>query len=189
MILLLDNYDSFTYNLVDYFGQLGIESKVFRNDFPIEEIKHFDYSGIVLSPGPENPSLAGNLLHVVNHYIGKCPMLGICLGHQAIAEFLGGKLAKADYPMHGKISKLVTRGSEAFKDLPTQFEVVRYHSLLVEELPDVLNPTAYTESGELMAFESDEDLMVWGLQFHPEAILTQYGLEMLRNWVTFYNIV
>lgn len=189
MILLLDNYDSFTYNLVDYFAQLGIESKVFRNDSPLERIQSFEYQGIVLSPGPENPSSAGNLLEVVAHYIGKCPMLGICLGHQAIAEFLGGDLSKAEYPMHGKISKIKTRGGEIFRNMPNQFEVVRYHSLVVNDLPSTLEPTAFTTSGELMAYESDSSLKAWGLQFHPEAVLTQYGLEMLRNWVTFYNIV
>lgn len=189
MILLLDNYDSFTYNLVDYFGQLGIEARVFRNDSPLSEISSFEYSAIVLSPGPENPKRAGNLLQVVDAYIGKLPMLGICLGHQAIAEFLGGELKKAKYPMHGKISAIEHRGSKAFKDLPTRFDVVRYHSLIVENLPGTLKPTAYTSADELMAFESDDDYMAWGLQFHPEAVLTQYGLEILRNWVTFYNIV
>jgi len=189
LILLLDNYDSFTYNLVDYFGQLGIESKVFRNDSPLEQIQAFEYEGIVLSPGPESPSSAGNLLEVVGYYLGKCPMLGICLGHQAIAEFLGGDLSKAKYPMHGKISQISTEESHAFRNLPQHFEVVRYHSLIVDSLPSALKPTAFTLSGELMAYESDHTLRAWGFQFHPEAVLTQYGLEMLRNWVTFYNIV
>ncbi len=116
-------------------------------------------------------------------------MLGICLGHQAIAEFLGGDLSKAEYPMHGKISQISTERSHAFKNLPQRFEVVRYHSLIVNSLPAALRPTAFTASGELMAYESDHTLRAWGFQFHPEAVLTQYGLEMLRNWVTFYNIV
>jgi len=189
LILLLDNYDSFTYNLVDYFGQLGIDCKVFRNDSPIEDIESFDYRGVVLSPGPENPKRAGNLLQVVETYLGKGPMLGICLGHQAIAEFLGGELVKANYPMHGKVSRIITSGGHAFNELPAQFDVVRYHSLIVQNLPKNLKATAFTELEELMAFESEPTLMAWGLQFHPEAVLTQYGLDMLRNWVTFYNIV
>ncbi len=189
MILLLDNYDSFTYNLVDYFNQLGVEVKVFRNDCTLDEIQSFEYSGVVLSPGPEHPCVAGNLMAVVESYLGQCPMLGICLGHQAIAQFFGGKLVKADYPMHGKISEILTSESNTFHDLPSRFEVVRYHSLIVESLPRELRATAMTASNELMAFESEPRLMAWGLQFHPEAVLTQYGLEMLRNWVTFYNIV
>lgn len=189
MILLLDNYDSFTYNLVDYFGQLGVETKVFRNDSSLKEIQSFEYSGLVLSPGPEKPKRAGNLLEVVAAYLGKCPMLGICLGHQAIAQYLGAELVKASYPMHGKVSRIVTREGQVFKGLPDHFEVVRYHSLIIQNLPQNLKATAFTASQELMAFESESALMAWGLQFHPEAVLTQYGLDMLRNWVTFYNIV
>lgn len=174
---------------MDYFGQLGVETKVFRNDSAIEEIQSFPYSAVVLSPGPENPKRAGNLLQVVEAYLGQCPMLGICLGHQAIAEFLGAELVKASYPMHGKVSKLIIQEGQIFNGLPSQFEVVRYHSLIVKNLPKDLKATAFTASDELMAFESEPALMAWGLQFHPEAVLTQYGLDMLRNWVTFYNIV
>lgn len=189
MILLLDNYDSFTYNLVDYFNQLGVETKVFRNDSSIKDIQSFEYRGLVLSPGPEKPKSAGNLLEVVAAYLGKLPMLGICLGHQAIAEFLGGELVKANYPMHGKVSRIITEEGQVFNGLPDHFEVVRYHSLIIQNLPETLKATARTESQELMAYESESELMAWGLQFHPEAVLTQYGLDMLRNWVTFYNIV
>ena len=189
MILLIDNYDSFTYNLVDYFGRLGVEIKVFRNNATLNTMASETFSGIVLSPGPEKPAAAGNLNTIVSPYIGKVPMLGICLGHQAIAQYLGAELVKADYPMHGKISKIRHLNSIAFAGLPNPLNVVRYHSLIVRNLPESLIPTAKTETNELMAFESEPDLMAWGLQFHPEAILTQYGLEMLRNWVTFYNIV
>ncbi len=190
MILLLDNYDSFTYNLVDYFQQLEVEVKVFRNDDPLDKIQDAGpYTGIVLSPGPERPQFSGNLLSVTKVFLGKVPVLGICLGHQAIAEHLGASLVKAQYPMHGKISRIKTTGGDIFNGLPEEFEVVRYHSLIVEKLPDSLIPTAFTDKGELMAFQGSNKLMAWGLQFHPEAILTQYGLEMLRNWVTFYNIV
>lgn len=188
MILLLDNYDSFTYNLVDYFGQIGIKTDVIRNDFHLEGIDFERYSGIVLSPGPEKPNDAGNLMKVVDLQIGKRPMLGICLGHQAIGQYFGASLAKAIYPMHGKISKIRTEKSTLFEGLPEYINVVRYHSLILKELPINLIPTAYTQDSELMAFE-DLPLKVTGIQFHPEAILTEYGLEMLKNWVTFYNIV
>lgn len=189
MILLIDNYDSFTYNLVDYFEQLGVKAKVYRNDVPLEEIQIEKYSGVVLSPGPERPADAGNLLSFVAEYMGQLPMLGICLGHQAIAKHLGAKLVKAALPMHGKISKITISGGEAFKGIPNEIDVVRYHSLIVQALPKELNGTGTTKNGELMSYESVSGLMAWGLQFHPEAVLTQYGLDMLRNWVTFYNIV
>lgn len=189
MILLIDNYDSFTYNLVDYFEQLGVDTRVCRNDAPLAEIQIEDYNGIVLSPGPERPKDAGNLLRFVAEYIGKLPMLGICLGHQAIAVQMGGKLVKAELPMHGKVSKVKTSGGNAFKGIPSEIDVVRYHSLIVEDLPRELEVTGRTQSGELMSYESIPKLKAWGLQFHPEAVLTEYGLDMLRNWVTFYNIV
>uniref|UniRef100_UPI004048E593 anthranilate synthase component II n=1 Tax=Roseivirga sp. TaxID=1964215 RepID=UPI004048E593 len=188
MILIFDNYDSFTYNLVDYFGQIGISTKVIRNDSPLAEIDFDKYSGIVLSPGPERPKNAGNLMIVVENQIGKRPMLGICLGHQAIGQYLGAKLVKASYPMHGKLSEINVEEAILFKALPASFKVVRYHSLVLQDLPKSLKAVAYTKGQELMAFESQE-FKVAGIQFHPEAILTEYGLEMLKNWVTFYNIV
>jgi anthranilate synthase/aminodeoxychorismate synthase-like glutamine amidotransferase len=188
LILIFDNYDSFTYNLVDYFGQIGISTEVIRNDLPLAEIDFEKYSGIVLSPGPEKPDTAGNLMKVVETQIGKRPLLGICLGHQAIGQYLGAKLVKASYPMHGKVSKINVEEGILFKVLPSSFKVVRYHSLVLQDLPKSLKAVAYTEGQELMAFEHNE-LKVAGIQFHPEAILTEYGLEMLKNWVTFYNIV
>jgi len=188
LILIFDNYDSFTYNLVDYFGQIGIRNEVIRNDFPLAEIDFNKYSGIVLSPGPEKPYDAGNLMKVVENQIGKRPMLGICLGHQAIGQYLGAKLVKASYPMHGKLSTIHVEGEILFKSLPSTFNVVRYHSLVLQNLPSALKAVAYTKQQELMAFESHE-FKVAGIQFHPEAILTEYGLEMLKNWATFYNIV
>jgi len=188
LILLIDNYDSFTYNLVDYFNQLGVEAKVVRNDASFDDIVIDDYTGIVLSPGPERPSKAGNLLGLVEIFLGQLPMLGICLGHQAIAEFLGAKLVKANRPMHGKISKIQVVHSDTYKALPREIIVVRYHSLIVEELPESLRKTATTVNNELMSYESDDELKAWGLQFHPEAYLTEYGLEILKNWVTFHNI-
>lgn len=188
MILLLDNFDSFTYNLVDYFNQLGIEVKVIRNDQPLSEVMAGSYQGVVLSPGPETPRMAGNLMQVIEHYTNKVPMLGICLGHQAIGQYFGADLVKAGYPMHGKLSKVTVTESALFHGLPPEIEVVRYHSLVLERLPEILKATAYTTAGELMAFENKE-LKVAGIQFHPEAVLTQYGLQMLKNWASFSNIV
>ena len=188
MIVLIDNYDSFTYNLVDYFGQLGVKVKIFRNDVSLHTINLVPFRGIVLSPGPGKPLLAGNLKQIVARYIGKTPMLGICLGHQAIAEHFGAELTKAEYPMHGKISGVYYNGGKAFAGVPNPFNAVRYHSLIVRHLPQNLTPIAKTSNGELMAFESEAHLMAWGLQFHPEAIHTQHGLEILKNWIKFYNI-
>ena len=188
MVLLLDNFDSFTYNLVDYFDQLGVETLVLRNNLSLAEIKQQEYKGIVLSPGPEKPDSAGVLMQVIDHYLGKLPMLGICLGHQAIGQYLGANLVKADYPMHGKISTIRAQQSVLFQDLPESFEVVRYHSLVLEALPSGLTPTAHTMDGTLMAFEA-EDQKAYGIQFHPEAALTQHGLHILRNWARFSNIV
>lgn len=188
MILLLDNYDSFTYNLVDYFEQLGVRVKVFRNDEPLSEITRHDYLGVVLSPGPEQPSKAGNLLSVVDTYQSRLPLLGICLGHQAIGEYFGVKLVKARYPMHGKLSRIQVEQSQLFSGLPREFDVVRYHSLVLTDLPQILKPVAYAPHQELMAFEN-EALKLTGIQFHPEAALTEYGLHMLKNWAGFSNIV
>lgn len=188
MILLIDNYDSFTYNLVDYFEQLGVQVEVIQNDTPKKQLQLNKYDGVVISPGPETPEKANGLNEYLPLLIGEIPLLGICLGHQAIASYLGGRLDKASKPMHGKLSEIVIDGGILFNGLPLVFQVVRYHSLLIYDLPEMLIPTAKTKAGELMAFE-DLELKVHGMQFHPEAALTEYGLDMLRNWLTFYNIV
>lgn len=188
MILLLDNFDSFTYNLVDYFNQLGIAVKVFRNNDALEKITAHPYTGVVLSPGPERPSLAGNLMKVIAYYEDKLPMLGICLGHQAIGEYYGASLEKAAYPMHGKVSGIKTSAGILFRNIPEEIEVVRYHSLVLRNLPETLKPVAFASNNELMAFESTTGNMT-GIQFHPEAVLTEYGLEMLKNWASFSDIV
>lgn len=182
MILLLDNFDSFTYNLVDYFHQLGVESLVIRNDMPIREIKKNDYSGVVLSPGPGIPEKAGNLLEIIRYYHRKLPMLGICLGQQAINNYFGGSLKKAIKPMHGKISTITKTDNPIFKRIPGKFNVVRYHSLVCDRIPNVLDVIAQSKEEEVMAL-SHRSLPVWGLQFHPEAVLSSYGLQILRNWV------
>lgn len=188
MILILDNYDSFTYNLVDYFQQLGLEVDVIRNTMPRYQIDFKKYHGLVLSPGPEKPEKAGILMEVVKTQVGKLPILGICLGHQALGQYFGAKLVKASYPMHGKLSTIKVKNSVLFSGIPQKIEVVRYHSLILQSLPPALKITAETDTSEIMAFEHIQSKTA-GIQFHPEAILTQYGLEMLKNWATFYNIV
>lgn len=188
MILIIDNYDSFTYNLVDYFEQLGCETRVVQNDTSPENLVIDGVKGVVISPGPESPSKANHLTAYLPLLVGKRPLLGICLGHQALAEYFGAKLVKATKPMHGKISQIETAESVIFKGMPNKIEVVRYHSLIIHDLPMRLKPTAWTSTNELMAFEGITD-KVHGIQFHPEAALTQYGLDMLRNWLSFYNIV
>lgn len=180
--MLLDNFDSFTYNLVDYFKQFKVTPKVFRNDQSIDEITKYNYSGIVLSPGPGRPEESGNLLQVIRYYKNKLPVLGICLGHQAIGQFFKATIKHAEKPMHGKISKVFLEKDYLFKDLPKEIQAVRYHSLILDNLPDVLEIIATTENNEIMAIRHKK-LNIRGLQFHPEAILTDYGKSMLLNWV------
>ena len=182
MILLLDNFDSFTYNLVDYFGRLGMECHVVRNDVPLSVIQANSYKGVVLSPGPESPEKAGNLLEVLAYYHDKLPILGICLGHQAIGLYFGAELVK-NRPMHGKISQVnCDVDNPIFLDFPKSFTVVRYHSLILQNLKNELRVTAKTGSGEIMAI-AHEKYPIWGLQYHPEAILTEYGIDVLKNWI------
>lgn len=182
MILIIDNFDSFTYNLVDYFKQLGCQVIVRRNNGPLDELESKAYDGIVLSPGPGIPKNAGKLMEIIAYHAGEKPILGICLGHQALAEYFGAMLVKARKPMHGKISQIYRVEDPVFSNLPTQFDVVRYHSLVCSQLPDVLRKLAWDEFGEIMAFRHNA-LPIYGLQFHPEAVLTQFGLDILRNWI------
>lgn len=182
MILVVDNFDSFTYNLVDYFNQLGLETDVRRNSDPLSVLLSEKYSAVVLSPGPGIPSKAGNLLQVLDFYHNHVPILGICLGHQAIGEFFSGNIVKANKPMHGKISEIGHEGDDPiFQNIPTNFNVVRYHSLVCSNLSVDIKVVAKSKNGEVMAIKH-EDLPIYGLQFHPEAVLTQYGLDILRNW-------
>jgi len=181
LILVIDNFDSFTYNLVDYLNQLDLEVAVVRNNESLKNILHSKFDGILLSPGPGVPKNAGNLLCIIEYYYRKLPILGICLGHQAIGEFFGSKIVKAQKPMHGKISKIYHTNDPLFKNIPTELNVVRYHSLVCNNLPVDLEMLARTHDGEIMALKH-RILPIYGLQFHPEAVLTQYGLEILRNW-------
>ena len=187
MILVIDNFDSFTFNLVDYFKQLGLEVDVQRNNVSLRKLAAKTYAGVVLSPGPGIPEDAGNLMDILEFFHTSVPILGICLGHQAVATFFGGQLQKARKPMHGKISAITHDGDALFQHLPSRIEVVRYHSLVCENIESNLKVIAKTDAGEVMALKHN-DLPIYGLQFHPEAVLTQYGLEILGNWKNINSI-
>jgi len=191
-ILLLDNFDSFTYTLADYLHQLGAEVLVRRNDVPLAELRQLDFEAIVLSPGPGEPAAAGQLLAVIAEYYQRLPMLGVCLGQQALGEFFGAKLRRAVRPMHGKVSGIELLGADPWlAGLPRQQSVTRYHSLVLEAntLPADLCPLAVTADAdrELMALRH-VTLPLYGVQFHPEALLTKHGLAWLRNWMRCCNI-
>lgn len=186
MILLLDNFDSFTYNLVHYFGQLGVDCAVFRNNESLDVITAQEYDAVVLSPGPESPQKAGNLMEVLRYYQNKLPILGICLGHQAIGELFGAELVKAQRPMHGKVSEIAHIEDDLFKGIPDRFKVVRYHSLILKKLPPCIKATSTTDLGEVMSI-THTSLPICGLQFHPEAIMTEFGLNLLSNWIISWN--
>lgn len=185
-MILIDNYDSFTYNIVQYLEELGIEPKIFENDkVTIDELKSLDFDSIIISPGAGNPDTAGISMAVLEEFYKTKKILGICLGHQCIAKFFGANIAKSKNPTHGKTSKIfVCENSKLFKNLPKSFDVTRYHSLEVEKssMPSNLKITAETQDGIIMALEHNA-LPIYGVQFHPEAILTQYGHELLRNFI------
>jgi len=185
MILVLDNYDSFTYNLVQYLGELGAEVKVVRNDeLSVEEVAALSPSRIVISPGPCTPNEAGISLDLVARLAGTVPILGVCLGHQAIGQAFGGRVVRAQQVMHGKVSRIRHDGRGVFAGVPDEFVATRYHSLVVERasLPDTLAVTAQSEDGEIMGLRHRE-LGVEGVQFHPEALLTEHGHRMLENFL------
>ncbi len=187
MVLLLDNFDSFTYNLLDYLKRLGVPCLVLRNDTPMRTITRNDYSAIVLSPGPERPETAGCLMEVIGHYHQQLPILGVCLGHQALGLWFGAELVHAAKPMHGKLSDIQCMPVMPFDALPQQMTVVRYHSLLLTQLPTHLQAIAWTDQGEVMAMRHQQ-LPIIGLQFHPEAWLTRYGQQILGNWARHYGL-
>jgi anthranilate synthase/aminodeoxychorismate synthase-like glutamine amidotransferase len=185
MIVVIDNYDSFTYNLVQYLGELGAETRVFRNDeIPLEDIEAMSPSHIVISPGPCTPNEAGITLPLIERMAGKMPILGVCLGHQAIGQAFGGKVVRAAKVMHGKVSRVRHDGSGVFSQIPDEFVATRYHSLIVERatLPECLAVTAQSEDGEIMGLRH-RSLPVEGVQFHPEALLTEHGHKMLQNFI------
>ena len=185
MILVLDNYDSFTYNLVQYFGELGADLRVVRNDrITVAEIETLAPERIIVSPGPCTPSEAGMSSEVIKTFGPRLPILGVCLGHQCIGEVYGGDVVRADRLMHGKTSPIIHHGQGVFKDLPSPFEATRYHSLIVKRdtLQDVLEITAETAEGEIMGLRH-KTLPVHGVQFHPESILTTEGKRLLKNFL------
>ena len=185
MLLMIDNYDSFTYNLVQYFGELGQDVRVFRNDqITVEGIRELKPDHLVLSPGPCSPTEAGICVEAIQHFAGKVPLLGVCLGHQAIGAALGGKVVRAQVLMHGKASTIRTDQQGVFRGLPEQFSVIRYHSLAIERasLPAELMVTATSEDGEIMGVRHRE-LAVEGVQFHPESILSEHGHALLKNFL------
>ena len=190
MLLMIDNYDSFTFNLVQYFGELGADVRVFRNDeITLEGITELKPTQLVLSPGPCSPAEAGICVDAIRHFTGKLPILGVCLGHQAIGAALGGKVVRAQVQMHGKASTIATDGKGVYQGLPERFSVIRYHSLAIERdtLPTVLDVTSTTDDGEIMGVRH-RDLAgtatpLEGVQFHPESILSEHGHAMLKNFL------
>ncbi|GIQ67317.1 aminodeoxychorismate/anthranilate synthase component II [Xylanibacillus composti] len=185
MILVIDNYDSFTYNLVQYLGELGEEVQVRRNDdITLEEIAAMKPDQLLISPGPCTPNEAGISLSLIERFKGEIPILGVCLGHQSIGQVFGGEVVRAERLMHGKTSPIYHDGKTIFAGLPTPFTATRYHSLIVrrETLPDCLEISAYTEEGEIMGLRHKE-FPIEGVQFHPESIITDHGKTMLRNFI------
>jgi anthranilate synthase/aminodeoxychorismate synthase-like glutamine amidotransferase len=185
MILVIDNYDSFTFNLVQYLGEMGRELKVFRNDeITVSEIAELAPGSIVVSPGPGRPEDSGIIIPAIKEFAGKIPILGVCLGHQAIGAAFGGRVVSAPTIMHGKTSDIHHDGRTIFRDLPEPFRATRYHSLVVEpeSVPDCLEVSARTEDGVIMGLRH-RAMIVEGVQFHPESILTDVGKKMLSNFV------
>jgi anthranilate synthase/aminodeoxychorismate synthase-like glutamine amidotransferase len=185
MLVMIDNYDSFTYNLVQYLGQLGAQVQVFRNDqIDVEGLERLALTHLVISPGPCSPAEAGISVTAIQHFAGRVPILGVCLGHQAIGQAFGGRVIRAPRLMHGKTSLIYHDGKDIFQGIPSPFEATRYHSLIVERetLPDCLSVSAQTAVGEIMGLRHRE-LAIFGVQFHPESILTNEGLHLLQNFL------
>lgn len=188
MLLMIDNYDSFTYNLVQYLGELGQDVEVYRNDeIDLAKVAELNPDHIVISPGPCTPNEAGISVPLINEFAGKIPLLGVCLGHQSIGQAFGGKIVHAKQLMHGKTSQIHHNNVGVFKNLPNPYNATRYHSLVIEResIPDCLEITAWTEDGEIMGVRH-KTLPVEGVQFHPESILTEYGHELLENFIKAY---
>ena len=184
-LFVLDNYDSFTYNLVQYFGELEVEVEVRRNDAcKAKELDLQAFDGLVISPGPCDPDKAGISLALINRFAGKIPILGVCLGHQCVGQAFGGRIVRADRLMHGKTSPIHHNGKDLFTDLPDPFTATRYHSLVIEpsSLPDCLETTARTAENEIMGIRHRE-YPIWGVQFHPESLATENGIMILKNFL------
>lgn len=186
MFLLIDNYDSFTYNLVHYFGELGADIVVHRNDvLSADEAMALNPQGIILSPGPCDPDQAGICLELIEKAAGKLPIFGVCLGHQSIGQAFGAKVVRAPDPMHGKVSPITHTGQGVFADIPSPLDVTRYHSLTIDPatVPDCLEVTSQTEDGVIMGVQHKE-LPIHGVQFHPESIASEHGHKLLKNFLT-----
>jgi len=186
MLLMIDNYDSFTYNIVQYFGELGEQVRTVRNDeITLEQIAAMKPDRICISPGPKAPKDAGISLDILREFAGKLPILGVCLGHQAIGEAFGGNVVRAKQVMHGKTSTIAHTGEGVFQDLPSPFTVIRYHSLAIERasLPACLEVTAWTDDGEIMGVRHKQ-YDIEGVQFHPESILSEHGHALFKNFLT-----
>ena len=184
-LLVIDNFDSFTYNLVQYFGQLGVEQEIRRNDaVTVQEAQGLKPDAILLSPGPRTPDQAGVSLSMVEAFAGKKPVFGVCLGHQCVGQFFGANVVRAERLMHGKTSSIRHQGRGLFDGIPDGFSATRYHSLILERgsLPECLEITAETAEGEIMAVKH-RDLAVWGVQFHPESLATEQGIKILQNFI------
>lgn len=185
MLLVIDNYDSFTFNLVQYFGRLGIEQRVVRNDeLTGEQALALNPDRVLISPGPCSPNEAGVSLDIIRAFAGRKPLFGVCLGHQCIGQYFGGRVVRAGRLMHGKLSPILHHDTDLFRGLPNPFKATRYHSLLVEResLPDCLEVTAETAEGEIMGLRH-KTLPIWGVQFHPESIATERGTDLLTNFL------
>jgi anthranilate synthase/aminodeoxychorismate synthase-like glutamine amidotransferase len=186
VLLVIDNYDSFTFNLVQYFGQLGVAMRVFRNDeLTPAEAEKLNPDRVLISPGPCTPNEAGISLDIFRVFAGRKPILGVCLGHQAMGQYFGGKVVRAARLMHGKRSPILHRGTDVFAGLPSPFTATRYHSLIVERatLPESLEITAETAEGEIMGLRHKQ-FPIWGVQFHPESIATEDGMRILQNFLS-----
>ena len=185
MLLVIDNYDSFTYNLVQYFGQLGVEQKIFRNtEIAPDQALALKPERVLISPGPCSPTEAGVSLEMIGAFAGKTPLLGVCLGHQSIGHYYGGRVVRADRLMHGKTSPILHKNTDIFRGMPQGFAATRYHSLLIERatFPAELEITAETAEGEVMGLRHRQH-PIWGVQFHPESIATENGMQILRNFL------
>ena len=185
MVLMIDNYDSFTFNLVQYLAELGVEVRVFRNDaISVERVRALAPRAVVISPGPSSPDHAGVSLEIIDKLAGRIPILGVCLGHQAIGQAFGGRVVRAKQVMHGKVSRVQHDGQGVFRALPAPFNATRHHSLAVDRksLPDCLKVSAESEDGEVMGLRH-RSLPVEGVQFHPEALLTEHGRQLLQNFI------
>ena len=189
MVLLIDNFDSFSHILADYFMQAGLEIEILRNDVDLEIIKEKEWRGLILSPGPETPSRAGNLMQILEYFHDKIPVLGICLGHQAIGQFFGADLVKSSKPVHGKVHPVFqVNEHEMLRGLPSSFQVTRYHSLEIKEIPESLEVLLATKDNEIMMM-AHKFLPIVGIQYHPEAVLTEFGKETIGNWINYHKLV